>query len=43
MKLIWLLLIWMFDIENCVGLLLGFGVGDENFLIRLVKLKCCVL
>lgn len=34
-------LTWMFDTENCVGLLSGFGVGDENFSIRSVKLKRC--
>lgn len=34
-------LTWMFDTENCVGLLSGVGDGDENFSIRSVKLKRC--
>lgn len=35
-------LTWMFDTENCVGLLSGFGDGpEENFSIRSVKLKRC--
>ena len=35
------LLTWMFDTENCVGLLSVFGDGVENFSIRSVKLKRC--